>query len=195
MEEIAKQLPPGVGYEWSTTSYEEKLSGSQTPLLFALSLIAVFMCLAALYESWSMPFAVLLVVPLGVFGSVLTVMLSGLPNDVYFKVGLVTIIGLASKNSILIVEFARQLEREGRTALEAVIEAAKLRFRPIIMTSIAFIFGVLPLVFSHGAGASSRHAIGAGVMGGMLSATLLAVLLVPVLYVIVRRLFPGKSSV
>jgi multidrug efflux pump len=195
MEEIATQLPPGVGYEWSTTSYEEKLSGLQTPLLFALSLIAVFMCLAALYESWSMPFAVLLVVPLGVFGSVLTVTMSGLPNDVYFKVGLVTIIGLASKNSILIVEFARQLEREGKTALEAVIEAARLRFRPIIMTSIAFIFGVLPLVFSQGAGASSRHAIGAGVMGGMLSATVLAVLLVPVLYVIVRRLFPGKVSV
>lgn len=191
MEEIAKQLPAGVGFEWSTTSYEEKLSGAQTPLLFGLSILVVFMCLAALYESWSIPLAVLLVVPLGLFGAVLAVMLREMPNDVYFKVGMVTIIGLSAKNSILIVEFARQLEAQGRTAMQAVIEAAKLRLRPIIMTSIAFIFGVLPLVISTGAGASSRHAIGTGVMGGMVSATLLAIFLVPVLYVVIRKLFPG----
>lgn len=191
MQEIAKQLPPGVGFEWSTTSFEEQLSGSQTPLLFGLSILVVFMCLAALYESWSIPLAVLLVVPLGLFGAVLAVMLRDMPNDVYFKVGMVTIIGLSAKNSILIVEFARQLEAQGRTAMQAVIEAARLRLRPIIMTSIAFIFGVLPLVLSSGAGASSRHAIGTGVMGGMVSATLLAIFLVPVLYVTIRRLFPG----
>lgn len=194
MEEIAKQLPPGVGYEWSTTSYEEKLSSAQTPLLFGLSLLVVFMCLAALYESWSIPLAVLLVVPLGLFGAVLAVMLRDMPNDVYFKVGMVTIIGLSAKNSILIVEFARQLEAQGRNSLQAVVEAARLRLRPIVMTSIAFMFGVLPLVVSSGAGASSRHAIGTGVMGGMLTATLFAVMLVPVLYVTVRRLFPGPLA-
>lgn len=190
MEELATKLPPGVGFEWSSTSYEEKLSGSQTPMLFGLSILVVFMCLAALYESWSIPFAVLMVVPLGLLGAVLAVMLRDMPNDVYFKVGIVTIIGLSAKNSILIVEFARQLEVAGRTPMQAVIEAARLRLRPIIMTSIAFVFGVLPLVISTGAGASSRHAIGTGVMGGMVSATVLAILLVPVLYVVIRRLFP-----
>lgn len=194
MEEIARQLPQGIGFEWSTTSFEEKLSGAQTPLLFGLSILVVFMCLAALYESWSIPLAVLLVVPLGLFGAVLAVMLRDMPNDVYFKVGMVTIIGLSAKNSILIVEFARQLEAQGRTAMQAVIEAAGLRLRPIIMTSIAFICGVLPLVLSSGAGASSRHAIGTGVMGGMVSATLLAIILVPVLYVTIRRIFPGGMT-
>ncbi len=191
MEEIAAKLPPGLGYEWSGTSFEEKLSGAQAPILFALSIMVVFMCLAALYESWSVPLAVLLVVPLGVFGVVLAVTLRGLPNDVYFKVGFITIIGLSAKNSILIVQFARQLEAEGKATLEAVVEACKLRFRPIVMTSIAFMFGVLPLAISRGAGAASRHAIGTGVMGGMIAATVLAVFIVPVLYLTVRRLFPG----
>jgi multidrug efflux pump len=191
MEEIAKKLPPGLGFEWSGTSYEEKLSGAQAPVLFALSIIVVFMCLAALYESWSVPLAVLLVVPLGVFGAVLAMTLRELPNDVYFKVGFITIIGLSAKNSILIVEFARQLEAQGKATLEAVLEASRLRFRPIVMTSIAFIFGVLPLAISTGAGAASRHAIGTGVMGGMIAATVLAVFFVPVLYLLVRRLFPG----
>jgi multidrug efflux pump len=191
MEEIAAKLPPGLGFEWSGTSFEEKLSGAQAPLLFALSIIVVFMCLAALYESWSVPLAVLLVVPLGVFGAVLAVTLRDLPNDVYFKVGFITIIGLSAKNSILIVQFARQLEAEGKATLEAVVEACKLRFRPIVMTSIAFMFGVLPLAISSGAGAASRHAIGTGVMGGMIAATVLAVFIVPVLYLTVRRLFPG----
>ncbi|OYY96000.1 MAG: multidrug efflux RND transporter permease subunit [Hydrogenophilales bacterium 28-61-23] len=191
MQEIAAKLPPGIGYEWSGTSYEERLSGSQAPVLFALSIIVVFMCLAALYESWSVPLAVLLIVPMGVFGAVLAVTLRELPNDVYFKVGLIAIIGLSAKNAILIVEFARQLEARGKSTRDAVLEACKLRFRPIIMTSIAFIFGVLPLAISTGAGAASRQAIGTGVMGGMIAATVLAVFIVPVLYLIVRRIFPG----
>jgi len=191
MQDIAAKLPPGIGYEWSGTSYEELLSGAQAPILFALSIIVVFMCLAALYESWTVPLAVLLIVPMGVFGAVLAVTLRDLPNDVYFKVGLIAIIGLSAKNAILIVEFARQLEAQGKETLEAVVEACKLRFRPIIMTSIAFILGVLPLAISSGAGAASRQAIGTGVMGGMIAATVLAVFIVPVLYLVVRRIFPG----
>ena len=193
MEQIAQQLPPGIGFEWSGTSFEERQSGTQAPLLFAVSLIVVFLCLAALYESWSIPFAVLLVVPLGVFGSVLAVTLRGLPDDVYFKVGLIAIIGLSSKNAILIIEFARRLQDNGMSAIDATLEACRLRFRPILMTSIAFIAGVSPLAFSVGAGAQSRHAIGTGVMGGMLAVTVLAVFLVPVFFVVVRRIFPGHA--
>jgi len=153
----------------------------------------VFLCLAALYESWSIPFAVMLVVPLGVFGSVLAVTMRGLPNDVYFKVGLIAIIGLSAKNAILIIEFARELQEQGKDLIEATLEACRLRFRPILMTSIAFMFGVLPLAVSTGAGANSRHAIGTGVIGGMFTATLLAVFLVPVFFVVVRRFFPGHA--
>ena len=193
MEQIASQLPPGFGFEWSGTSFEERQSGSQAPLLFAISLIVVFLCLAALYESWSIPFAVLLVVPLGVFGAVLAVTLRGLPNDLYFKVGLIAIIGLSSKNAILIIEFARKLQDEGMSLIDATLEACRLRFRPILMTSIAFIAGVFPLAISTGAGAQSRHAIGTGVMGGMIAATLLAVFLVPVFFVVMRRIFPGHA--
>ncbi len=191
MEEVARQLPPGFGFEWSGTSFEERQSGAQAPLLFGISLIVVFLCLAALYESWSIPFAVLLVVPLGVFGAVLAVTLRGLPNDVYFKVGLIAIIGLSSKNAILIIEFARKLQDDGMSLVDATLEACRLRFRPILMTSIAFIVGVLPLAVSTGAGAQSRHAIGTGVMGGMIAATVLAVFLVPVFFVVVRKIFPG----
>jgi multidrug efflux pump len=193
MQEISEKLPPGFGFEWSGTAREEMLSGSQAPLLFAVSLIVVFLCLAALYESWSIPFAVMLVVPLGVFGALLAVTLRDLPNDVYFKVGLIAIIGLSSKNAILIIEFARKLQDEGRSLIDATLEACRLRFRPILMTSIAFIAGVLPLAISTGAGAQSRHAIGTGVMGGMIAATLLAVFLVPVFFVVVRRIFPGHA--
>ena len=193
MEQIAQKLPPGVGFEWSGTSYEERQAGSQAPILFAVSLIVVFLCLAALYESWSIPFAVLLVVPLGVFGAVLAVHLRDLPNDVYFKVGLIAIIGLSSKNAILIIEFARRLQDEGMSLTDATLEACRLRFRPILMTSIAFIAGVLPLAISTGAGAQSRHAIGTGVMGGMIAATVLAVFLVPVFFVVVRKIFPGHA--
>jgi len=193
MEQIAQKLPPGIGYEWSGTSYEERQSGTQAPMLFAVSLLVVFLCLAALYESWSIPFAVLMVVPLGVFGAVLAVTLRELPNDIYFKVGLIAIIGLSSKNAILIIEFARRLQDEGMSLYDATLEACRLRFRPILMTSIAFIVGVLPLAVSSGAGAQSRHAIGTGVMGGMIAATLLAVFLVPVFFVAMRRIFPGHA--
>lgn len=193
MESIAQKLPPGIGFEWSGISLEEKLSGQQAPLLFGVSLLVVFLVLAALYESWSIPLAVMLAVPLGAFGALVAVELRGLPNDVYFKVGLIAIIGLAAKNAILIVEFARRLEDEGQERLSAVLEACRLRLRPILMTSIAFIAGVFPLAISTGAGAESRHAIGTGVIGGMIAATLLAVFLVPVFFMVVRRFFPGHS--
>jgi multidrug efflux pump len=193
MERIAAELPPGFGYEWTGQTREEKLSGSTAFILFGFSLLAVFLCLAALYESWSIPFAVLLVVPLGILGVVLGANFRGLENDVYFKVGMITIIGLAAKNAVLIIEFAKDLQAHGRSAVDAVIEAAHLRFRPILMTSLAFILGVLPLVLASGAGSASQRAIGTGVMGGMISATLLAVFLVPVFFVLVRRVFPGSE--
>jgi multidrug efflux pump len=193
MEQVAAQLPPGFGFEWSGTSYEERISGSQAGFLFSLSVIAVFLCLAALYESWSIPFAVLLVVPIGILGALLAVWMRGLPNDVYFKVGLIVIIGLSSKNAILIIEFARELQDEGLELIEATLEACRRRFRPILMTSIAFTLGVLPLAISSGAGANGRRAIGTGVMGGMIAATVIAVFLVPVFFVVVRRIFPGRA--
>jgi multidrug efflux pump len=186
-------LPPGFGFEWSGTSSEERLSGSQAPFLFGLSVIAVFLCLAALYESWSIPVAVILVVPIGILGALAAVTLRGLPNDVYFKVGLIVIIGLAAKNAILIIQFARDLQDKGHDLVDATLEACRLRFRPILMTSIAFVLGVMPLAISTGAGANGRHAIGTGVMGGMIAATVLAVFFVPVFYVVVRRIFPGKA--
>ena len=193
MENIAAQLPPGLGFEWSGTSFEERLSGSQAPFLFGLSLVVVFLALAALYESWSIPFAVILVVPLGILGALLAVTLRGLTDDVFFKVGLIAIIGLSSKNAILIIEFAKTLHEDGMELVAATLEACRLRFRPILMTSFAFILGVLPLAISTGAGAQSRHAIGTGVMGGMIGATALAVFLVPVFFVVVSRLLPGHK--
>ncbi|MFZ2302192.1 MAG: efflux RND transporter permease subunit [Gallionella sp.] len=193
MEAIAEKLPPGIGFEWSGISSEEKISGQQAPLLFGVSLLVVFLVLAALYESWSIPLAVMLAVPLGAFGALVAVELRGLPNDVYFKVGLIAIIGLAAKNAILIIEFARRLEDEGRERLAAVLEACRLRLRPILMTSIAFVAGVFPLAISTGAGAESRRAIGTGVIGGMVAATVLAIFLVPVFFMLVRRLFPGHA--
>jgi len=193
MEKLASQLPQGFGYEWTAGSAEEKTSGSQAPALFALSLIAAFLVLAALYESTSIPVAVLLVVPLGVLGSLLGATLRGMPNDVYFKVGLIAIIGLSAKNAILIVEFAKDLQAQGKGLIEATLEAVHLRFRPIIMTSLAFILGVLPLVIATGAGSASQRAIGTGVMGGMITATVLAVFLVPVFFVVIRRIFKGSE--
>jgi multidrug efflux pump len=189
---VDKDLPNGFGIDWTGQSYQEVVSGNQAPLLFGMSLIVVFLCLAALYESWSVPVSVLLVVPLGVLGAVLAVMLRGLPNDIYFKIGLITIIGLAAKNAILIVEFAVEQQASGRSLRDGVVEAARLRLRPILMTSLAFILGVLPLAVSTGAGANARHAIGTGVIGGMLFATFLGVLLIPVFYVSVRRLLGDK---
>jgi multidrug efflux pump len=193
IERLVKQLPPGVGYEWTGQSREEKLSGSQASILLAFSLLAVFLCLAALYESWSIPLAVILVVPLGVLGALLGATMRGMPNDVYFKVGLITIIGLSAKNAVLIVEFAKDLQAQGKGLIEATLEACHLRFRPILMTSFAFILGVLPLAIASGAGSASQRAIGTGVLGGMISATVLAVLFVPVFFVVVRRLFRGSE--
>jgi multidrug efflux pump len=193
MQEIADKLPPGFGFEWSGTAREEVQSGEQSALLFTVSIVVVFLCLAALYESWSVPFAVMLAVPLGVFGALLAVTLRDLPNDVYFKVGLIAIIGLSAKNAILIIEFARRMQDEGMSLIDATLHACQLRFRPILMTSFAFMAGVLPLAISTGAGAQSRHAIGTGVIGGMLTATLFAVFLVPVFFVIMRRFFPGHA--
>jgi len=193
LERLAEQLPPGFGIEWTGQSLEEKTSGSQAPMLFALSLLAAFLVLAALYESETIPVAVLLVVPLGVLGALLGASLRGLPNDVYFKVGLIAIIGLSAKNAILIIEFAKDLQAQGKGLIEATLEAVHLRFRPIIMTSLAFILGVLPLVIASGAGSASQRAIGTGVMGGMITATVLAVFLVPVFFVVIRRIFKGSE--
>ncbi|MEB8678640.1 efflux RND transporter permease subunit [Cronobacter malonaticus] len=190
MESLAAKLPTGIGYDWTGLSYQERLSGNQAPALYAISLIVVFLCLAALYESWSIPFSVMLVVPLGIIGALLAASLRGLNNDVYFQVGLLTTIGLSAKNAILIVEFAKDLmEKEGRSLTEATLEAVRLRLRPILMTSLAFILGVLPLVLNNGAGSGAQNAVGTGVMGGMLSATLLAIFFVPVFFVVIRRRF------
>jgi multidrug efflux pump len=194
MELLATKLPPGISYQWSGQSLEEKISGGQATFVFALSIVMVFLVLVALYESWAVPLSVMLVVPLGVLGCVLAVSLQGLTNDVYFTVGIITIIGLSTKNAIVIVEFARDLQHEGMNAYDAVMEACKLRFRPILMTSFAFVLGVIPLVLATGAGSASRRAIGTGVFGGMLSATILAVLFVPVFYLVVRKVFPPKMS-
>lgn len=179
MEELASKLPSGIGYDWTGMSYQERLSGNQAPALYAISLIVVFLCLAALYESWSVPFSVMLVVPLGVIGALLATWMRGLENDVYFKVGLLTVIGLSAKNAILIVEFANEMNQKGHALLDATLYASRQRLRPILMTSLAFIFGVLPMATSTGAGSGSQHAVGTGVMGGMISATILAIFFVP----------------
>ncbi|NHZ36956.1 efflux RND transporter permease subunit [Massilia rubra] len=194
MEALVAKLPPGVGYEWNGVSIEERAAGSQTTMLYAMSLLIVFLCLAALYESWSIPFSVLLVVPLGVLGTVLGTMVFGLSNDVYFQVALLTVVGLAAKNAILIVEFAKELEDGGMDVKKATLEAVHLRLRPILMTSIAFGLGVLPLAISSGAGSASQNAIGIGVLGGMLSATFLGIFFVPVFFVVVRAFVVRKNK-
>ena len=193
VERLARQLPKGIGFAWTGLSFEERLSGSQAPALYALSLLMVFLCLAALYESWSIPIAVMLVVPLGIVGALLATSLRGLSNDVYFQVGLLTTIGLAAKNAILIVEFAKELHSQGRSLQEAAIEACRMRLRPIIMTSLAFILGVVPLAIATGAGSGSQHAIGTGVIGGMLTATVLAIFWVPLFFVVVSAWFSKKQ--
>lgn len=194
IEEIAAQLPPGFAVEWTGLSYQERMSGSQAPALYAISLIVVFLCLAALYESWSIPFSVMLVVPLGVLGALLAAGGRGLSNDVYFQVGLLVTVGLAAKNAIMIVEFARDLMNDGRSVVEAALEAAKLRLRPILMTSIAFGLGVLPLAISTGAGSGSQNAIGTGVLGGTIAATVLGIFFIPLFFVAVQRLVSRKKS-
>ncbi|WP_367871928.1 efflux RND transporter permease subunit [Luteolibacter sp. Populi] len=197
MEKMAEQLPPGLGFSWSGQSLEEKISGNQAPMLYGISILIVFLCLAALYESWSIPVAVIMVVPLGILGALAAVSFRELPNDVYFKVGLLTTVGLSTKNAILIIEFALDLEKAGKGLIEATLEAVKLRLRPILMTSMAFVLGVVPLVISSGAGSASQNAIGTGVAGGMISGTVLAIFLVPTFYVVVRsivnRFSPAKN--
>ncbi|HEY3491127.1 MAG TPA: efflux RND transporter permease subunit [Candidatus Deferrimicrobiaceae bacterium] len=194
MEELAAKLPPGIGFEWTGLSYEERLTGAQAPALYAISLLVVFLSLAALYESWAIPAAVLLVVPLGVVGALVAATGRSLSDDVYFQVGLLTTIGLSAKNAILIVEFAEANLAQGMGLIEAALEATRLRLRPILMTSLAFILGVLPMVITKGAGSGAQNAIGTGVMGGMISATFLAILFVPVFFLVVRRAFPRKSE-
>jgi hydrophobe/amphiphile efflux-1 (HAE1) family protein len=194
VEQAVKELPPGIGYEWTGMSYQEKASGSQAPMLYAISMLVVFLALAALYESWSIPFAVMLVVPLGVVGALLATYSRGLANDVYFQVGLLTTIGLSAKNAILIVEFAKELMDHGMGLMQATLEAVRIRLRPILMTSFAFMLGVLPLVISTGAGSGSQHSVGTGVLGGMISATLLGIFFVPVFFVVVRKIFPVKPA-
>jgi multidrug efflux pump len=194
VEDIMAQLPPGIGYEWTGTSLEERRSGSQAPALYALSLLVVFLCLAALYESWSVPFAVMLVVPLGVVGALLAASGRGLSNDIYFQVGLLAIIGLSSKNAILIVEFAKAEMDAGKDLVTATMDAVRMRLRPILMTSLAFGLGVLPLALATGAGSGSQNAIGTGVLGGTIAATALGIFFVPLFYVVIKRMFKDKPQ-
>jgi multidrug efflux pump len=194
MERIATTLPRGFGFEWTGQSLQEKLAGSQASLLLGLSALVVFLLLAALYESWTIPLSVLLVVPLGMLGAVAAVMLRGMPNDVYFTIGLVTIIGLAAKDAILIIEFAKDLRAQGRPLLEATVEACSMRFRPIVMTGLAFVSGVLPMVIATGAGGASQQALGTSVMGGMIAVVILALLLVPVFFVTVQRVLARDNA-
>jgi multidrug efflux pump len=194
MEALAKKLPQGIGFEWTGLSLQQQQAGSQAPFLYALSMIVVFLSLAALYESWTIPISVILVVPIGVLGSLLAATFFGVPNGVYFQVALLTTIGLGAKNAILIVEFARELHEQGRSALEAAAEAAKMRMRPIVMTSMAFLLGVLPLAIANGAGSASQNEIGIAVIGGMLAATFLAPLFVPMFFEVVSRKLGGRSK-
>ncbi|MFJ5454590.1 multidrug efflux RND transporter permease AcrD [Pectobacterium jejuense] len=195
MESLVAQLPEGFGLQWTGMSLQERLSGAQAPALYAISLLVVFLCLAALYESWTVPFSVMLVVPMGVLGALVATWARGLENDVYFQVGLLTVVGLSAKNAILIVEFANEMNQKGKDLVEATLEASRQRLRPILMTSLAFIFGVLPMATSSGAGSASQHAVGTGVIGGMLAATFLAIFFVPLFFVVVRRRFPLKEKV
>jgi hydrophobe/amphiphile efflux-1 (HAE1) family protein len=198
IEGVMRQLPTGIGFEWAGRSYQERLSGDQAPLLYTASILFVFLCLAALYESWSVPFSVILVVPLGILGALLASTLADQTNDVYFQVGLLTTVGLSAKNAILIVEFAKTLQEQGMGLIDATLKAVRQRLRPILMTSLAFMFGVLPLALSTGAGSGSRRSIGVGVLGGMLSATALGIFFVPVFYVLIRgfaaRRKPGQPA-
>jgi multidrug efflux pump len=189
MEKLARQLPKGVGYEWTGSSLQQQQASAQAPYLYALSIVVVFLSLAALYESWSIPVSVIMVVPIGALGALGATMLRGLDNDVYFQIGLLTTIGLSAKNAILLVEFAREREADGMAPLEAAVAAAHMRIRPIVMTSMTFVLGVMPLAISHGAGAASMHAIGTGVIGGMLTATFIAPLLIPMFFIAVGKLF------
>ncbi|WAC48634.1 efflux RND transporter permease subunit [Asticcacaulis sp. SL142] len=194
MEDIASKLPAGIGYEWTGLSAQERESGNQAPALYAISIVVVFLLLAALYESWSIPLSVIMVIPLGVLGALLATMLRGGSNDIYFQVGLLTTIGLSSKNAILIVEFAKQLHEQGKGLVEATLEAVRIRLRPIIMTSLAFSFGITPLVISNGAGSGAQHAIGTGLLGGVIAATILGIFFIPLFFVLVQKIFKADEK-
>jgi multidrug efflux pump len=194
MQKLVAQLPPGIGYEWTGISDQEHSSGTQAPMLYTVSMLFVFLCLAALYESWAIPFSVMLVVPLGIMGALLASTLRGFADDVYLQVGLLTTVGLSAKNAILIVQFAKLQMEHGGGLVESTLEAVRMRLRPILMTSLAFGFGVLPLAISHGAGAGAQNAIGTSVLGGMLSATFLGIFFVPLSFVLVRRIFKAKPG-
>jgi HAE1 family hydrophobic/amphiphilic exporter-1 len=194
MEDIVSKLPKGVGFDWTGLSYQERMAKAQTGLLYTFSIIVIFLCLAALYESWTIPITILLALPLGVIGGVAASSLRGLPNDVYFQIGLLTVLGLTTKNAILIVQFAMAKVEEGMGLVEATLAGAKLRLRPIVMTSLAFGFGVLPLAMATGAGAGAQIAIGTGVLGGMVTATFLAIFFIPLFFVMVVRLFAKKKT-
>ncbi|HRM95250.1 MAG TPA: efflux RND transporter permease subunit, partial [Alicycliphilus sp.] len=193
VEDILKDMPPGIAYEWTGASLQERQSGTQAPLLYAISILFVFLCLAALYESWTVPVSVMLAVPLGVLGALLATWSRGLANDVYFQVGLITTVGLASKNAILIVEFAVQLQEQGKQLFEATLQAVRLRLRPILMTSLAFGFGVTPLALGTGAGAGGRNAIGTAVLGGTVASTVLGIFMVPVFFLLIRSWFKSHA--
>jgi multidrug efflux pump len=194
MEELTAQLGGGYTVAWQGISYQERLSGSQAPMLYGISVLVVFLCLAALYESWSIPFSVIMAVPVGVLGALVAATVFGQANDVYFKVGLLTTIGLAAKNAILIVEFAKDRMETGMGIIDATLEAARLRLRPIVMTSLAFILGVVPLAIATGAGSAAQNAIGIGVLGGMLFATALGIFFVPSFFVVIRRVFSRRQK-
>jgi len=192
MEQLVRKLPPGTGHDWTGLSYQERMASSQAPLLYAFSVLVIFLCLAALYESWTIPISVLMTLPLGVIGGIIATSLRDFPNDVYFQIGLLAILGLTTKNAILIVQFAKQGMEQGMGLIEATLEGAKLRLRPIVMTSLAFGFGVLPLAVTTGAGAGAQNAIGTGVVGGVVTATLLVIVFAPLFYVLVERVFGKK---
>jgi HAE1 family hydrophobic/amphiphilic exporter-1 len=193
MEGFVKKLPPGIGFDWNGLSYQERQAGGQTAPLYAFSILVVFLCLAALYESWPIPISILLALPLGVIGGVTASSLRGLPNDIYFQIGLLTTLGLTTKNAILIVQFAKTRVEEGMGLIEATLEAAKLRLRPIVMTSLAFGFGVLPLAFAAGAGAGAQKAIGTAVLGGVITSTFLVILFAPLFYVIIQKTLGNRG--
>jgi HAE1 family hydrophobic/amphiphilic exporter-1 len=194
MEEAVNKLPKGIGYEWTGLSYQERMAHAQTGLLYSFSILVIFLVLAALYESWTVPISIMLALPLGVIGGVMASSFRGLPNDVYFQIGLLTVLGLTTKNAILIVQFAKIRVEQGMGLIEATLEAAKLRLRPIVMTSLAFGFGVLPLAIATGAGAGAQKAIGTSVLGGMVTATFLAIFFIPLFYVMVVQMFARKKS-
>ena len=194
MEEMVPKLPKGIGFDWSGLSYQERMAKSQAPLLYTFSIIVIFLCVAALYESWTIPVANLLMLPLGLLGAIVATSLRGLPNDVYFQIGCLTTLGLSTKNAILIIQFARERRARGADLVEATLGAVKTRFRPVIMTSLAFFFGVLPLALTTGAGAGAQNAIGTAVVGGMMSATFIDLFFIPLFYVLVCSLFQRKQQ-